>query len=126
MYRELKIIFKTSSPPLRVPSYPFARKCVLKFYIIYQGSKIALVRSFLRVPQAAGQVKILIFQVKIKFFPIYANSFCDAGQVLIFRYFEPCICNKLVGTRGGLICHSPKCDVWASPNINIWIFGVLS
>ena len=55
-----------------------------------QGSKIALVRSFLRVPQAEGQVKILIFQVKIKFFPIYANSFCDAGQVLIFRYFEPC------------------------------------
>ena len=21
-------------------------------------------------------------------FPIYANSFCDAGQVPIFRYFE--------------------------------------
>ena len=23
-----------------------------------------------------------------QFFPIYANSFCDAGQVPIFRYFE--------------------------------------
>ena len=34
-----------------------------------QGSKIALVRSYLRVPQAAGQVKILIFLVKINFFP---------------------------------------------------------
>ena len=55
-----------------------------------QGSKIALVRSYLRVPQAAGQVKILIFLVKIKFFPIYDNSFCDAGQVPIFRYFESC------------------------------------
>ena len=53
-----------------------------------QGSKIALVRSYLQVPQAAGQVKILIFLMKIKYFPIYANNFCDAGQVLILRYFE--------------------------------------
>ena len=53
-----------------------------------QGSKIALVRSYLRVPQAAGQVKILMFLVKIKFFPIYANIFSDAGQVPILRYFE--------------------------------------
>ena len=53
-----------------------------------QGSKIALVRSYLRVPQAAGQVKILLFLVKIKNFPIYANNFCDAGQVPILRYFE--------------------------------------
>ena len=56
-----------------------------------QGSKIALVRSYLRVPQAAGQVKILIFLVKIKFFPMYANIFCDAGQVPISRYFVACI-----------------------------------
>ena len=35
-----------------------------------QGSKIALVRSHLRVSQAAGQVKILIFLVKfIYLFP---------------------------------------------------------
>ena len=53
-----------------------------------QGSKISLVRSYLRVTQAAGQVIILIFLVKIKYFPIYVNSFCDAGQVPIFRYFE--------------------------------------
>ena len=53
-----------------------------------QGSKIALVRSYLRVPQAAGQVKILIFLVKIKFFSMYANILCDAGQVPILRYFE--------------------------------------
>ena len=53
-----------------------------------QGSKIALVRSYLQVPQAAGQVKILIFLVKIKTFPIYAIIFCDAGQVPILRYFE--------------------------------------
>ena len=55
-----------------------------------QGSKIALVRSYLRVPQAAGQVKNLIFLVKIDFFPMYANIFCDAGQVPISRYFEAC------------------------------------
>ena len=53
-----------------------------------QGSKIALVCSYLRVPQAAGQVKILIFLVRIKFFPIHANHFCDTGRVLILRYFE--------------------------------------
>ena len=29
-----------------------------------------------------------IFLVKIKFFPIYANSFCNAGQVPVLRYFE--------------------------------------
>ena len=60
------------------------------FYSTIQGSKILLVRSYLRLPQAAGQVKILIFLVKIKFFPIYANIFCDAGQVPIFRNFEAC------------------------------------
>ena len=54
----------------------------------HQGSKIALVRSYLRVPQAAGQAKILIFLVKFDFFPIYANNFYDAGQVPIIRYFE--------------------------------------
>ena len=59
-----------------------------------QGSKIALVRSYLLVSQAAGQVKILIFLVKIKNFPMYANIFCDAGQVPISRYFETC--NDLV------------------------------
>ena len=53
-----------------------------------QGSKIALVRSYLRVPQAAGQVEILIFLVKIIFFLIYVNNFCNAGQVPIFRYLE--------------------------------------
>ena len=58
--------------------------------VTVQGSKILLVRSYLRVTQAAGQVIILIFLVKIKYFPIYVSSFCDAGQVPIFRYFEAC------------------------------------
>ena len=58
--------------------------------MLIQGSKIALVRSYLRVPQAAGQVKILIFLVKFYFFLIYVNNFCDAGQVPILRYFEAC------------------------------------
>ena len=53
-----------------------------------QGSKISLVRSYLRVPLAAGQVKILRFLVNIKFSPYMPILFCDAGQVPIFRYFE--------------------------------------
>ena len=45
---------------------------------------MALIRSYLRVLyQAAGQVEILIFLVKIDFFPMYANIFCDAGQAQI-------------------------------------------
>ena len=66
---------------------PTTRHGLYKHYMT-QGSKIALVRSYLRVPQAAGQVKILIFLVKIKNFPMYANIFSDAGQVPILRYFE--------------------------------------
>ena len=51
--------------------------------ILYtQGSKIALVRSYLRVPQAAGQVKILIFLVKINLFPMYTNIFVMQGKCL--------------------------------------------
>ena len=45
---------------------------------------------YLRVPQAAGRVKNLEILVKIIFFPVYAKSFCDAGQVPILRYFEAC------------------------------------
>ena len=58
---------------------------------IVQGSKIALVRSHLQVPQAAGQVKILIFLLKIKFPPppIYANNFCHAGQVSAYFQIFP-------------------------------------
>ena len=63
-------------------------KAQINLCMCAQGSKIALVRSYLRVPQAARQVKILMFLVKIKFFPIYANIFSDSGQVPILRYFE--------------------------------------
>ena len=31
-----------------------------------------------------------MFLVKIEFFPIYANNFCDAGQVPILTNFEAC------------------------------------
>ena len=54
-----------------------------------QGSKIVLVCSYLRVSQAAGQVNILIFLLKIKCSPCMPIN-CDAGQVPIFRYFEAC------------------------------------
>ena len=80
-YRALRLIYSDF-----ISSY----EDLLKKANMNQGSKIALVRSYLRVPQAAGQVKILIFLMKIKYFPIYANNFCDAGQVLILRYFKAC------------------------------------
>ena len=43
------------------------------------------------MPQAVGQVKILLFSVKIIFIPMYANIFRDAGQVPLLRYFEACM-----------------------------------
>ena len=46
----------------------------------FQGSKIALVRSYLRVPKAAGQVKILKFLVKIKFYPYMLIIFVMQGK----------------------------------------------
>ena len=62
---------------------------------IHQGSKNPLVRSYLRVPQAAGQVKFwMIPNVNQYFIHIYANNFCDAGQVPILRYFKACTCSK--------------------------------
>ena len=47
-----------------------------------QGSKIALVRSYLRVPEVAGQVEILIFLVKIIFFPYMPIIFVMQGKCL--------------------------------------------
>ena len=63
--------------------YPLQTKFAGGITRINQGSKIALVRLYLRVPQAAGQVKILIFLVKSELFPIHVTNFCDAGQVPI-------------------------------------------
>ena len=60
-----------------------------KYLQFYQGSKIALIRLYLQLPQASGQVKILIFL--LNFYFIYVNNFCDAGQVPILRYFEACL-----------------------------------
>ena len=65
----------------------------LHLLLLVQGSKISHVRSYLRVPQAVGQVKILIFLVKIIFISMYAKIFRHAGQVPILRYFEACSCN---------------------------------
>ena len=42
---------------------------------VLQGSKIVLVGSYLRVSQAAGQVNILIFLLKIKFSPCMPINF---------------------------------------------------
>ena len=46
-------------------------------------------------------------------------------HVCVFSYLHN-ICEKLVRTRAGMISYSQKCDAWASPNISIWIFAVLS
>ena len=53
------------------------------------GSKIALVRSLLRVPQAAGQVKILIFLAKINLFPHISIVFVMQGKCLFSDISRP-------------------------------------
>ena len=53
-----------------------------------QALKNPLVRSYLQVPQAAGQVKLWMISNEINIFSIYTNNFCDAGQVPILRYFK--------------------------------------
>ena len=54
-----------------------------------QGSKIVLVRSYLRVPEAAGQVKILIFLLKIKFPPYTPIIFVMQGKCLFSDISRP-------------------------------------
>ena len=53
-------------------------------YLITQklGPIIALACSYLRVPQAAGQVEILIFLVKIFSFPYLPMIFVMQGKCL--------------------------------------------
>ena len=89
MFKCIYVSFSDKPPLQAFPIIPIFYPKFQRAPTFYpQGSKIALVRSYLRVPQAAGQVKILIFLVKIYFFPIHANIFCNAGQVPILRYFE--------------------------------------
>ena len=54
-----------------------------------QGSKIVLVRSYLRVSQAAGQVNILIFLLKIKFSTCMPISFVTQGKYLFSDISRP-------------------------------------
>ena len=54
-----------------------------------QGSKIVLVRSYLRVSQAAGQVNILIFLLKIKFSPCMPINFVMQGKYLFSDISRP-------------------------------------
>ena len=43
---------------------------------------------------------------EIFFSPMYANIFCDAGQVPILRYFEACICFDIDKIKVGIVsCH---------------------
>ena len=61
----------------------------LRKSVEYQGSKILLVPSYLRVPRAAGQVKILIFLVKIKFRPYMPIIFVMQGKCLFSDISRP-------------------------------------
>ena len=54
-----------------------------------QGSKILLVRSYLRVSQAAGQVNVLKFLVKIKFSPCMPINFVMQGKCLFSDISRP-------------------------------------
>ena len=54
-----------------------------------QGSKIVLVRSYLRVSQAAGQVNILIFLMKIKFSPCMPINFVMKVKCLFSDISRP-------------------------------------
>ena len=54
-----------------------------------QGSKIVLARSYLRVSQAAGQVNILIFLLKIKFSPCVPINFVMQGKCLFSDISRP-------------------------------------
>ena len=56
-----------------------------------QGSKIVLVRSYLRVSQAAGQVNILIFLLKINFSPCIPINFVMQGKCLFSDISRPAV-----------------------------------
>ena len=56
---------------------------------LLQGSKIVLVRSYLRVSQAAGQVNILIFLLKIKLSPCMPINFVMQGECLFSDISRP-------------------------------------
>ena len=69
---------------------------------VEQGSKIVLVRSYLRVSQAAGQVNILIFLLKIKFSPCMPINFVMQGKCLFSDISRPVESRKfeVLRTRG--------------------------
>ena len=83
---------------------------IFNFYLqaaTLQGWKIALVRSYIRVPQAAGQVKLFIFLVKIIFFPYMPIIFVKQGKCLFLYISRPALLSvdnfcQQVGPRSGL------------------------
>ena len=61
----------------------------LELWWAFQGSKIVLVRSYLRVSQAARQVNIFIFLLKIKFSPYMPINFVMQGKCLFSDISRP-------------------------------------
>ena len=68
-----------------------------------QGSKIVLVRSYLRVSQAAGQVNILIFLLKIKFSPCMPINFVMQGKCLFSDISRPGLVLRYSDDAGAII-----------------------
>ena len=69
--------------------------CLFSWQAYFQGSKIVLVRSYLRVSQAAGQVNILILHVKIKFSPCMPIIFVKQGKCLFSDISRPDFVRKI-------------------------------
>ena len=55
------------------------------------ANTLKIARSYLRVPQAAWQVKILIFLVKIIFFPYMSIVFVMQGKSLFSDISRPAL-----------------------------------
>ena len=72
---------------LSVAAWLYIKVCMI--WRRCQGSKIVLVRSYLRVSQAAGQVNILIFLLKIKFSPCMPIHFVIQSKWLFSDISRP-------------------------------------
>ena len=92
--------------------------------MIWQGSKKVLVRSYFRVSQAAGQVNVLIFLLKIKFFPCMPINFVMQGKCLFSDIARPvwfCFWWLYPKTFIDLLV-SDACLWLGPPRIKLWLY----
>ena len=76
------ILYNPAEPQSGIHNIPFEKTDQLNILCL-QGLKIALVHSYLRVSEAAGQVKILIFLLKIKLSTYISKFFVMLGKCLL-------------------------------------------